>query len=309
MSNLMPSPETEACAAGEQCAPIVEALPERSAQVGALTVHRVLPVRGRRLIGPWCFFDWYGPLSFGSGKPMDVAQHPHIGLQTVTWLLEGEVVHHDSLGSECLVRPGQLSLMTAGRGIVHTEETPEGNSGRLNGAQLWVALPEAVRGMTPEYQCTPRLEGAEFGDSVVTTFYGGSSPGRAHSPLVGAEIAVHKGGLAHLPLDPGFEHGVLLAAGDAAIDGVELAADTLYYLGSRRQELVVRSREGAKLLLIGGAPFGESILMWWNFVARRPEEIAEARKSWEGHEWFADVPGSGEPRLVAPPYVRRPVAG
>jgi redox-sensitive bicupin YhaK (pirin superfamily) len=295
------------CAAGAQGSAIIEALPDRTAQLGDLTVHRVLPVRGRRMIGPWCFFDRYGPLSFSSGKPMDVAQHPHIGLQTVTWLIEGEVIHHDSLGSECLIRPGQLSLMTSGSGIVHTEETPRGNSGKLNGVQLWVALPDAVRAMAPQYQCTPHLDATEQGGTVVTAFYGGSSPGTAFSPLVGADVALPKRGTAHLPLDPSFEHGVLMASGDATIDGVNLTKDTLYYLGSHRQELVIRSQAGARLILIGGAPFGESILMWWNFVARTPQEIMQARRAWEGHEWFADVPRTSEPRLAAPPYVGRPI--
>jgi redox-sensitive bicupin YhaK (pirin superfamily) len=306
VSNLLPTPSAEECVGHALASPVIEALPERKAEVGALTVHRVLPVRGRRLIGPWCFFDRYGPLSFSDGKPMDVAQHPHIGLQTVTWLLEGEVVHHDSLGSECLVTPGHLSLMTAGRGIVHTEETPRGNSGRLNGAQLWVALPGHARGMAPEYQCTHDLDATEYGGGIVTTFYGGKSPARSFSPVIGSDLRVHPGTLT-LPLEPRFEHGILLASGDAAIDGVHLTPDTLYYLGTHRQELRVNSHAGARLLLIGGAPFGETILMWWNFVARTPDEIAQARHQWEARQLFEDVPHSTEPRLVAPPFTARPV--
>jgi redox-sensitive bicupin YhaK (pirin superfamily) len=125
--------------------PGIEVFPAKEVPLGHLPIIRALPTRGRRMVGPWCFIDRYGPLSFGADKPMDVAPHPHIGLQTVTWLLEGEVRHDDSLGSATVARPGDVNVMTSGRGIAHAEQTPAENTGRLSGVQLWVALPEAVR--------------------------------------------------------------------------------------------------------------------------------------------------------------------
>src|SRR5215510_13522902 len=123
----------------------IQSLPARQTEVGSLRILRALPRRQRRMVGPWCFLDRYGPIGFSSEKPMDVAPHPHIGLQTVSWLVAGEIVHHDSLGCEALMRAGELNLMTAGSGIAHSEETPRQNSGQLDGVQLWVALPDEQR--------------------------------------------------------------------------------------------------------------------------------------------------------------------
>lgn len=317
MSNLSTSGEAEECRALPAEPAALEALPDRTVRLGAIEVHRVLPVRGRRLIGPWCFFDRFGPITFGGEKPMDVAPHPHIGLQTVTWLLAGEVVHNDSLGSECLVRPGQLSLMTAGRGIAHTEETPRDNSGKLDGVQLWVALPEYSRAIAPEYQCTKEQPVVECPGgrvaAILGEFAGASSAGRQFSPGVGAEIAVDAGARVCRELRPGFEYGVLLATGDATVLGAPVALNTLYYLGTGRHEIVISSAGGARLILVGGAPFGETILMWWNFVARTAEEITAARNSWEdcgaAGEIFGKVPRYRGPRLAAPAFLGRPIRG
>ncbi len=312
MSNVLPAAEAESCESAPHTVSSIEELPDRAVQLGSLEVHRVLPVRGRRLIGPWCFFDRFGPLNFEGEKVMDVAPHPHIGLQTVTWLFAGEVVHNDSLGSECLVRPGQLSLMSAGRGIAHAEETPTQNSGKLDGAQLWVALPEGSRAIDPAYQCTGQQPAVEHPGCLVTAilgdYAGGSSVGKQFSPAVAADIAVHAGKKVHLPLRRDFEYGILLASGDASVEGTALRANTLYYLGAGRGEFSVWSRSGGRLLLIGGAPFGETILMWWNFVARTAEEITSAREAWENHELTGDVPRYAGSRLAAPAFLGRPIA-
>lgn len=304
MSNLIPPNEIVECSAVAQPAPPVQALPSRSVHLGALEVRRLLPLRDRRMIGPWCFFDRFGPVSFIEEKVMDVAPHPHIGLQTVTWLFAGEVVHHDSLASECLVRPGQLSLMTAGRGIAHTEETPPQNSGRLDGIQLWVALPAVSRNMPPEYQCTREQAVAEFPGGLATAilgeFAGALSAGRLHSPGVGVDLTIHKGQRAFFPIQAGFEYGVLLVSGDAVLFDQRLERETMYYLGAGCAELPVSTRDGARLILIGGPPFPETVLMWWNFVARTPEEMAAARESWERHELFGEVRQYRGPRLAAP---------
>src|SRR5882762_10044661 len=151
MSNLIPSPDVSVSIPPSSAGPAIEAFPSRKAEVGVLSVRRALPVRQRRTIGPWCFFDHFGPIRFTAGKPMDVAPHPHIGLQTVSWLFEGEVLHNDSLGSQGLLHAGELNLMTAGAGIAHAEETPSAPSGTLNGVQLWVALPDPHRHSAPSF--------------------------------------------------------------------------------------------------------------------------------------------------------------
>lgn len=290
----------------------MEPLPQREAQVGPLTLHRVLPARGRRMIGPWCFFDRYGPLSFTENPPMDVAPHPHIGLQTLSWLFDGEIIHNDSLGSECLVGPGHLSLMTAGRGIAHAEQTPRENSGKLNGVQLWIALPDAVRSMPPAFQCTSDLGVVERPSGVVTVIAGDvsgqHSPGKFFSPTLGAEIKLHRNAAFDLPLDPSFEHGIMLVEGDAHAYTSQLERDTLYYLTPGYDEIRLKSEQGARLLLIGGAPFGEAILMWWNFVARTSEEMAEAHRRWEAHALAGEVPRYTGARLEAPELPGRLIA-
>ena len=316
MSNLLPSAEAEECSALPHEKTVMEALPDRTVRLGSLEVHRVLPVRGRRLIGPWCFFDRFGPVTFAQEKPMEVAPHPHIGLQTVTWLLSGEVVHNDSLGSECLVRPGQLSLMTAGRGIAHTEETPRDNSGKLDGVQLWLALPEANRRMAPEYQCATEQPVVDCAGGRVAVILGKlagiSSAGRQFSPGIGAEIVVDAGQRVCLELQQDFEYGALLASGDAVLLGTPASPNTLYYLGAGRNEIAITSEMGARLILLGGTPFAETILMWWNFVARSAEEIAKARSSWEDLEAsravFGDVRQYKGPRLPAPAFLGRPIS-
>lgn len=260
------------------------------------------------MVGPWCFIDRYGPLSFGADKPMDVAPHPHIGLQTVTWLLDGEVRHDDSLGSATVARPGDVNVMTSGRGIAHAEQTPVENTGRLNGVQLWVALPDAVRQMDPAFEQVARVPVVDVGQGLLQVFAGSiagaSSSARHFSEIVGADLEVHAGGVAEFGLDPAFEHAVLLLGGDCSLDGQPIEERRLYYLTPGRSAAAFRSRRGARLLLLGGTPFRERILLWWNFVARSPEEIAEARSNWEARQGFGEVRHYNGPRLTAPPLLR-----
>lgn len=277
------------------------AYPGRPTTLGDLPIWRALPARGRRMIGPWCFLDRYGPLSFTDAKPMDVAPHPHIGIQTVSWLLEGEIVHRDSLGFEAPLRAGGVNVMTSGRGIAHSEETPRRNGGRLDGVQLWVALPDAHRNGEPGLEHRKEVPVVEHRGGLARLF----TPRTHFSPMIGADLEVHARATMTLPLDASFEHGLYLLAGDAAIDDELLAINTLYDLGTARSELAIRSRDGARLLLIGGAPFGERVLMWWNFVARTPEEIAAARTAWqEEQERFGVVRGYDGPRIPAPALVK-----
>lgn len=286
---------------------VFEPYKPRETSLGALPIWRALPVRQRRTIGPWCFLDRYGPLSFTDEKPMDVAPHPHIGIQTVSWLLEGEVVHHDTLGCEGVVRPGGVNVMTSGRGIAHSEETPKQNSGRLNGVQMWVALPDSSRNIAPSFQAIEEVPRVEFPGAVVSLFIGTfakvKSPADAYSDIVGVEIEIHRNGKSILPLVESREHCIFPLSGDAEVDMIPLEVNTLYDLGRGRGDLWLSSRGGARVLLLGGVPFREEILMWWNFVARAPEEIAAARAKWEAGE-FGVVAGYAGPPLAAPPLNR-----
>jgi len=304
MSNLIAPAQPDPCRSerGEHAS--IEAFPARKATVGELEIRRALPARGRRMVGPWCFLDRYGPLTFSDAKPMDVAPHPHIGLQTVSWLLDGEVLHRDSLGSEAMVRPGELNLMTAGRGIAHSEETPRPSSGRLSGVQLWVALPDASRNGAPSFAHHADLPRHELAGGTATVILGESdglrSPAAVHSGIVGIDVDLR--GAISLPLDPGFEHALFVLEGSAVLEGQRLEPDILYSLGTQRDELQL-SGDRARVLLIGGTPFPEPILMWWNFVARTHEEIATAREEWMSHTRFGDVARYAGPRLPAPPLI------
>lgn len=279
----------------------------KEVSLGALPVARALPVRTRRLVGPWCFLDRFGPLTFGDEKPMDVAPHPHIGLQTVTWLVDGEIVHNDSLGCESVVRPGGVNVMTSGCGIAHTEQTPVQNSRRLDGVQLWVALPQASRMIAPSFESIETIPILHARGADIRVFSGSlggvSSPARHHSELVGACAEVRRGEAVELALNPNYEHAVLLLGGDCSIAREPLLDKQLYYLGSGRSSLALSSRHDGRILLIGGPPFPESILMWWNFAARTAEEIAEARADWEERRRFGEVTAYHGRRLSAPSLV------
>ncbi len=312
MSNLSPTFEAELCVSEPAAKPTLQVLPGRLTDLGGLPIRRLLPRSQRRTVGPWCFLDSYGPVTFSSGRPMDVPPHPHIGLQTVSWLLEGDLHHMDSLGLEGPAGPGVLNLMTAGRGIAHAEETPTGNSGRLRGVQLWVALPNEARETAPAFEQHRSLPVVELEGGGATLIMGHldgvRSPARTFSPLVAADLSGAAYGRLTLPLNPEYEHALVLLDGACRLDGQPLSIDTLYYLGCGRPELVLScDRDPARALLLGGAPFGETILMWWNFVARTTEEIVAAREDWEAGRRFGVVRAYKGRRLHAPPFVDRPV--
>jgi redox-sensitive bicupin YhaK (pirin superfamily) len=313
MSNPLPLREPERSDSQPDDRPEIVSLPARTADLGGgLIVVRTLPMRQHRLIGPWCFFDQFGPLSFTDRKPMDVAPHPHIGLQTVSWLFSGEILHNDSLGSEGLVRPGELNLMTAGAGIAHSEQTPEQNAGQLHGIQLWVALPEAERQCEPDFSHYVNLPILEPGGGRARVFLGEldgvRSPGRAFSPLVGAELEIGANGKLRIPLKPDWEHALVMIDGAAMLDGVRLSPGALHYLGTRREGMELAAKDAARAILIGGEPFGESIIMWWNFVARTEEEIRQARDEWQTRRHFGEVRAYSGVRLAAPPFNVHPIA-
>lgn len=304
----MDSVAADQCIALNDQQRVIQSFPLRETNLGHLKIQRALPIRDKRLVGPWCFLDRYGPYTFTEGKPMDVSPHPHIGLQTVTWLLNGEIVHNDSLGCEGLIRPGGVNVMTAGNGIAHAEQTPTDNSGILNGVQLWVALPDAKRNIKAEFQHIERVPSVEFRGGVAQVFAGTiagvTSPAHHYSEITGADLTVHRGEKLNLPINPAHEHALFLMAGDAESEGQSFDDRNLYYLGSDRSEIEFTTRSGARLLLIGGEPFAETILMWWNFVARTPEEIIEARTDWEQQQRFGEVTAYKGKRLSAPPLMK-----
>lgn len=285
--------------------PALERVPARTSIIGEnLRIRRALPSRQRRMVGAWCFLDHAGPLRHDAGQGLHVGPHPHIGLQTFTWMIEGEILHRDSLGSEQIIRPGQVNLMTAGRGIVHAEDTAYDASGCLHAAQLWIALPETQRRREPAFTHYPTLPVLASGGFTVTVLAGSAlghtAPTQTYSPLVGMDMACAGAAQTCVPLNPSYEHAVLVLAGVLQIAGESLEPGTLLYLGKARSEIALRSQAAARLLLIGGEPFGEEILLWWNFVARKPEELAEATAQWNQGDFFGSVHGSPSPRLVAP---------
>ena len=281
-----------------------ERLEARSAEIGGgLTIRRALPNRHRRTVGAWCFLDHAGPMEFAADGGMHVGPHPHIGLQTFTWMIEGEVVHRDSLGNEQVITPGQVNLMTAGAGIAHAEDSFPGRAGRLHAAQLWIALPEGERRRPPAFRNYPRLPLVVSGGVSVRVLagsaFGQRSPAEIHSPLVGLDLTATGAAALSVPLETSFEHATLVLSGAASVAGEALAPGTLLYFAPGRAELTLRTQSAARILLIGGVPFGEEILVWWNFVARTREEIVAATRDWNNGR-FGAVYGSPAPPLVAP---------
>jgi quercetin 2,3-dioxygenase len=287
--------------------PVLDLLPGKEVILGESTrVRRLLPTLGRRMVGAWAFVDHYGPDDISDGAGMQVAPHPHTGLQTVSWLLEGEVHHRDSLGSDVQFGPGQLALMTAGHGIAHAEQSPVAHPRFLHGAQLWVALPDAHRETAPAFEHHATLPGWTS-DGLTTTvlmgsFGGATSPGTAHTPLVGVDLDVAAGADIEVPLDPDFEYGLLASSGSVKVEGAPLGRGAMLYLGTGRSSLRLTAAEASRLLLLGGAPFEEHLVMWWNFVGRTGEEIADYAEQWNAESArFGAVVGYDGARLEAPP--------
>ncbi len=307
MSNLETAPQERVCGGREDVSaqPVRELLTAKLVPLGGSTVvRRLLPNLGRRMVGAWCFVDHYGPDDIERSPGMQVAPHPHTGLQTVSWLHDGEVVHRDSLGSLATVRPRELGLMTAGRAISHAEQSPLEHGPRLHGAQLWIALPDAHRHTDPHFEHHPLLPEVTAPGLRATVIMGeldsSRSPGRTYSPLVGADLALAAGASARLPLEPDFEYAVLSMSGLAEVDGVRVEPGSMLYLGCGRRELPLRADVDSGLLLLGGEPFEEKIVMWWNFVARTQEDITQAREDWMNGDRFGTVHGYDGAPIPAP---------
>ncbi len=285
----------------------IQEFPLRSAEIGQGTIiKRALPSRHKRLIGAWCFLDHAGPVTFPQGDGLDVGPHPHMGLQTFTWMIEGTMMHTDSLGTKQLIRPKQVNLMTAGYGISHTEVAPETET-HMHAAQLWIALPDDKINMAPRFDHYPELpvvvkDQVEF-TVLVGEFLKTKSPVAVHTELLGVDLTAKESTTTRIPLNPKFEHGFMALDGTAMVNGHELTEDNMVVLEPGLTEIEIQLHAGSRILLLGGQPFESPILLWWNFVGRTQEELSLARDQWINQDErfgnIADYPG---PRLEAPTF-------
>ncbi|ROR89562.1 pirin family protein [Nocardioides aurantiacus] len=264
----------------------MEVLTPRDVPLGglrAMTVRRTLPQRQRSLIGAWCFVDHYGPDAVDDSGGMVVPPHPHTGLQTVSWLFTGEIEHRDSAGHHATVRPDEVNLMTAGRGISHSEYSTPGTT-TLHGAQLWLALPDGRRETDPafEHHAPEPVTGDGWEARVfLGSLLGSTSPVRTHTPLLGAELLLAAGASLEVAVDPAYELGVLVDTGAVRVGGKPLGKDELGYVAPGSDTLALTAEVPTRLLLLGGEPFGEKIVMWWNFIGRDHDEVVAHRDAWE----------------------------
>ncbi|MFI2708498.1 pirin family protein, partial [Nocardioides sp. CER28] len=258
----------------------------------AMNVRRTLPSRERSLIGAWCFLDHYGPDDVSVTGGMKVPPHPHTGLQTVSWLFTGEIEHRDSAGNHAMVVPGEVNLMTGGHGISHSEISTDAVP-ILHGAQLWVALPEEHRDTAPgfvHHVPTPVTGPGWTVRVFLGSLLGDTSPVPTYTPLLGAEILLEPGTSLTVPVDASFEHGVLVDAGGVALAGdgptgevsTLVATDHLVYAPPGSTSMTLEAGgTWTRLLLLGGPPFGEAIVMWWNFIGRSHEDVVGYRDAWQ----------------------------
>lgn len=263
--------------------------------LGQFEVRRVLPAKSRSMVGPFIFVDQFGPAQLDLGSGMDVRPHPHINLATVTWLFEGAIDHRDSIGSFATIRPGQVNLMTAGKGIVHSERSPEAErkaGPRLYGMQTWLALPDGREEIDPAFEAVTDLPVIEDGHAkaivIMGELWGERASTTTHADTIYAEIMLEPGGMIPLEEDAD-ERAVMLVGGEASVDGHAL---TLYQLAVLQpgREMTLESRSGARVMLMGGEAFTTKRHAWWNFVSSSRERINQAKDDWrEGR--FGTVPG------------------
>lgn len=296
MSNLDASPDEVACTPSSKVPANLQVIDGRDVPLGgprALTVRRTLPHRERSFVGAWCFADHYGPAK----TAMDVPPHPHTGLQTVSWLFSGEVEHRDSMGTHALIRPGEMNLMTSGDGIAHSEVSTAGSS-LLHGVQLWVALPAADAHCARGFQ-SYATEAVDWADAPLATATGGgqvrvflgdvagvTSPVPTFSPLLGAEVTLDPGASVEWAINPAFEHGILVDQGPVEVAGTVVHPHDLAYVARGRDSLMLSSPPDApaRVIVLGGEPLQDEIVMWWNFVGRSHEDIVSARDQWQAQD-------------------------
>lgn len=272
--------------------------------LGQFKVRRVLPAKKRSMVGPFIFVDQFGPAQLDLGSGMDVRPHPHINLATVTWLFEGAIDHRDSLGTFSTIRPGQVNLMTAGSGIVHSERSPEAEreaGPKLYGMQTWLALPDGREEIDPAFEAVkelPRIaDGRASAIVIMGELWGERATTTTHADTIYAEIALEPGGA--LPLeDEADERAVMLVGGEASVDGHALGLYELAVLQPGR-DMTLESASGARVMFLGGEAFETERHAWWNFVSSSRERIEQAKEDWRERR-FAPVSGDGEERIPLP---------
>lgn len=274
--------------------------------IGGFEVRRALPTAKRRLVGPFIFFDRMGPAILRADQALDVRPHPHIGLATVTYLFDGRIRHRDSLGTEMVIEPGDVNLMTAGRGIVHSERSPEelrGHPMSISGLQTWLALPDSKEEIAPVFENTARTalpvidsDGIK-GRVVIGAFDGLKSPVAAHSDTLYADLALSPGASVRISADAE-ERAIYILDGQVTIAGDRFPSDRLLVLRSG-DEIVVSSENGAHFMLFGGASLGSKRYIWWNFVSSSKERIEQAKQEWKTGR-FDIVPGDEEEFIPLP---------
>ncbi|WP_336986017.1 pirin family protein [Altererythrobacter aquiaggeris] len=283
---------------------IIQTIAPTTHDLGDFKVRRVLPKRERTMVGPFIFVDEFGPARLDIGNGMDVRPHPHINLSTVTWLFEGAIDHRDSLGTFSTIRPGQVNLMTAGRGIVHSERSPaaERASGpRLYGMQTWLALPDGQEEIDPAFEAVTDIPLVEDrcakAHVIMGTLWGKTAPTTTHAETVYAEIVLAGSGA--IPIDAGAdERAVMLVGGAATLDGIDLELYTLTVLAPG-VPMQLTSREGGRVMLLGGEAFATKRHAWWNFVSSSRERIDQAKQDWQAAR-FPTVPGDSEEFIPIP---------
>jgi redox-sensitive bicupin YhaK (pirin superfamily) len=280
---------------------VLQTLLPTTHDLGGFKVHRTLPHRDRTTIGPFIFFDQMGPAKLAPGNGIDVRPHPHINLATVTYLFAGAIDHRDSLGTFATIEPGAVNLMTAGKGITHSERSPAAlrpDGPELSGIQTWLALPAAKEEMDPAFEHVPKAElplvegGGVRARIVMGSLWGETSPVTCHSPTIYADIDLEAGGA--MPIDPeAEERGLYVAEGGASLDGLPLAPSTLYVLrpGIRA---TLRSETGGRVMLCGGAPLDGPRHVFWNFVSSSRERIDQAKEDWKAGRFALPPDDDGE---------------
>ncbi|MBA4355058.1 MAG: hypothetical protein C0409_10225 [Novosphingobium sp.] len=284
--------------------PVIQTITPVTHDLGAFEVRRAIPSRQRTMVGPFIFVDQFGPAHLPDGAAMDVRPHPHINLATVTWLFEGAIDHRDSLGSFATIRPGQVNLMTAGRGIVHSERTPPGErpgGPHLYGMQTWLALPDGREEIAPAFEQFTDLplieDGCASARVIMGTLWGKTAPTTQHAATIYAEILLAPGGA--LPVDAmADERAVMLVGGEATIAGVPLGLYELTVLAPGAA-LSLASATGGRVMLLGGEAFATPRHVWWNFVSSSRDRINQAKQDWEAGR-FPKVPGDEAEHIPLP---------
>ena len=288
------------------CDALEHVIVPRARDIGGFEVRRALPSAKKQMIGPFIFFDRMGPAIMRGNQAMDVRPHPHIGLSTVTYLFDGKIRHRDSLGTEMVIEPGDLILMTAGRGIVHSERTPEelrGSPMAMSGLQTWLALPDGKEEIDPLFENTSRsvmpmidADGIT-GRVVIGSFHGWRSPVKTASDTLYVDLRIAPGAQLQIPADAE-ERAIYILDGDVSIRGDRFPADRLLAFRPG-DEIVVTSERGAHVMLFGGASLGTKRYIWWNFVSSSKERIEQAKAEWRSGR-FDTVPGDAEEFIPLP---------